>query len=769
MQGHCRAFALVAVFSVAVASSNVAMEAILCPLGVVDSGQIVMPRVVVGNAGDVSADSFWAHLKIDNEMDVVVYHDSVILRGLEPGGWDTVRLMTWIPAGRDSMGASAWSWWDDDSLPEDDTLQQRFLVRVKDVAITSVNQPPPGDTLDPEPIYPQVELFNRGNQTMTFPVIFNIGPWFDTVWVVNMLAGGSRTVTAGRPWMAAGGIWLCNFTARVAGDLHPENNDTSFVLIVRGTITEEVVCEYIYCPCGVMDTMPFVPQARYGIYGIVGGTCTTYCRIEDTLTDRIVYSDEAPVMMMQGSFVVAYRPCTLRVEGPYVVTCSIGYDDQNPLNNARREPFHVGPHAEYDVLVSAILAPRSLVDSGAAIVPRAEVFNPGLYRESFPVYFRLPGGYEEYREITLDAGVYDTVSFPIWRADLPPGSYTAVAFTLLAGDLNTENDTLVRPFSIQKRDIGVSAILSPRDTVPDATMVGPSCKVTNYGNTVETFQVLFQIGLFSARETVIGLIGGNSKTVVFSDSWMSSPGIWHSRAEVIPNPADPFPDNNVMYDTFWVPGRIRHDVGVVEIVSPVGNHDTIGMLEVEATVSNCGANAETFWTFFGIFDEANARVYQDSVQTVDLAADSNAELKFRRTDINVPGFYTARCSTFLATDQNWTNNLVTGMFRIEGAGGVWENQSLPSAFGFDAVQPNPFRALAVVRFSLPRSGCVDLSAYTPLGCRVRTLESCEMAPGHHLVAWDGRDQRGKAVPVGIYCLRLVAGDAVVTRKVVKLE
>jgi hypothetical protein len=297
-------------------------------------------------------------------------------------------------------------------------------------------------------------------------------------------------------------------------------------------------------------------------------------------------------------------------------------------------------------------------------LPRAEVFNAGLYAETFPVYFQMPGAYEESQEITLDPGVYDTVSFPIWRAEFPPGGYTAVAFTLLEGDLNTDNDTLVKPFAIQKRDLGVSAIISPKDTVPDATMVEPSCEVTNYGNTVETFQVLFQIGLFSARETIVGLVGGNSETVVFSDSWLSSPGVWLSRAEVIPNPADPNPGNNAMIDTFWVPGIVSHDVGVDKIKSPTGTVDTTGMLDVEATVQNYGENTETFWTFFSILDETNALVYRDSVRTADLTAGSSAELTFVQADINIEGRYTARCSTFLATDQNWTNNLVTLMFQL---------------------------------------------------------------------------------------------------------
>ena len=642
---------------------------ILSPVGVVDSGQTITPRVTYRNMSEEAADSVDVHFLIDNEMDVVIYHDSSYLLNMPGGSSDTVQFTPWVPVGRDSMGCMAWNFWLGDSVFRDDTIRSRFLVRVRDVAITAVNEPTPGDTIDPSPppVYSQVEIYNYGNLTMTFPMIFNIGPYFDTVWVVNLLAGGARTVTALNPWTATPGVWLVNMRAQVAGDLHPENNDTSFVLIVRGDIDFDVATEQILVPQGVIDTGAFTPQARYANYGTVALTCTTYCWIEDTTTDVIVYSASSPVYLPDGgSSTVAYDPCTLTVEAPYMVSCSIHLDtDQNWLNNAIHQAFRVGAGAEYDVLVSAILAPTSLVDSGSAVVPRAEVFNAGLYAETFPVYFRLPG-YEEMRDdITLDPGAYDTVSFPIWRADFPPGSHTATAWTLLSGDLNTGNDTVVVPFTIQKRDIGVSAIYSPIDTVLEATMVEPSCQVTNYGNTVETFQVQFDIGLFSTRETVIGLVGGLSETVVFSDSWLASPGIWLSRAEVIPNPADPNPGNNVMYDTFWVLGAMDHDVGVVSITSPTGTNDTTGMLDVTATVKNYDdVNAETFWTYFSIFDPTDTRVYHDSVETVALGAGGNATLTFTQADINEPGYYTARCSTFLATDQNWTNNLVTAMFRM---------------------------------------------------------------------------------------------------------
>jgi hypothetical protein len=659
-----------------------------------------------------------------------------------------------------------------------------------------------------------------------------------------------------------------------------------------------------------------------------------------------------------------------------------------------------------------------------------------------------------------------------------------------------------------EHDVGVEAELMP-DTVdiavldidlspPGETLRLDNCRVltylANHGNVMRGFPLLIWFGLLSDSIWVDSLAPGESLWVASDTMRLSPPGVWICRVEALV-PDDIDYSNNVMYDTFWVPGDIDHDVGVVSINSPVGTNDTIGMLDVTATVRNYGEGAETFWTHFSIFDQTNTRLYHDSVQTVDLAAGSSAELTFRQADINKEGYYTARCSTYLVDDQNWTNNLVVEMLQItlrpryppgwfevtqmpsapsgrpvkrggwatahedngliyvakgykttdfysydptwvgtirgtwttlsgmpytlhplwgskpprKGAKGatdhdnrvyatqgnnslgwwyydiaedtwyaltdvplgpfrkkvkggtdlayvpgdtgyvyclkgykaefyryntardVWEpldspppgvrdkwdrcswlvwdkgrylyahkakyhelyrydletqkwdttrltgmpfigamgwkkkskagssaayyngfiwalkggntqewwkydvaadtwteKETIPAfgstgrkkriKYGADVVHwgtgaplfftakgnktvefwgyledpqigisvkpsgnvtpagglaldvmPNPFRTRAVAGFSLPRSGYADLAVYTPLGCRVRTLESRAVTPGHYSVAWDGRDESGKTLPVGIYCLRLVAGDAVVTRKVVKLR
>jgi len=505
---------------------------------------------------------------------------------------------------------------------------------------------------------------------MTFPLVFNIGPYFDTVWVVNLLAGGSRTVTALNPWNATAGLHWCSL-----GELD------YWIYVRGGPPGPDAGVDSILVPSGIMGTLSFVPQARYFCYGSAL-CCTTWFWIRDS-NGIEVYDDQSPVMLPPGGrFTVAYSPCTLRTPGYYVASCSVYSDsDINRLNDVMHQPFRVGTRFEYDVGIEDILIP-AIPDSGMTIWPRVVIGNYGLFTETFPVYILLPGGYHFVREITLDPGVLDTISFPVWRAEFPPVCTVAMAWTLLEGDQNPSNDTMIKPFTIQVRDIEVR-ILWPKGTIPDTIPCYPICEVSNRGTTIETFELLFCIGLSVMRESIFDMPPRTTDTVYFSEAWMPSPGIWLARAEAIPVHPDPDPRNNVAYETVYVFGSIRHDVGVAEITSPVGTRDTAGVLDVGARVQNYGRYTQTFWTYFSILDSTNALVYYDSVSTESLASGSSAALTFRQADINIEGYYTARCSTYLATDQNWTNNLVTTMFEMRGMMGFpyecFEAARVPSA------------------------------------------------------------------------------------------
>jgi hypothetical protein len=100
-------------------------------------------------------------------------------------------------------------------------------------------------------------------------------------------------------------------------------------------------------------------------------------------------------------------------------------------------------------------------------------------------------------------------------------------------------------------------------------------------------------------------------------------------------------------------------------------------------------------------------------------------------------------------------------------------------------RPNPFSTGTFIEFELPepggtvaqssagpgtdRSGPVELAVYDVRGSLVRRLFRGELPPGRHALAWDGRDDRGHPVAVGVYLYRIRAGGQSAGRKMLLIR
>jgi hypothetical protein len=109
------------------------------------------------------------------------------------------------------------------------------------------------------------------------------------------------------------------------------------------------------------------------------------------------------------------------------------------------------------------------------------------------------------------------------------------------------------------------------------------------------------------------------------------------------------------------------------------------------------------------------------------------------------------------------NNVVTEVGERQPVG-------LPLAFALHQSYPNPVRqttnAQAMIRFDLPQAERVTLQIFNLLGQRVRELIDAEKSPGFHRVVWNGRDDHGKPVPIGVYFYRVQAGKMNGVKKLV---
>jgi len=84
--------------------------------------------------------------------------------------------------------------------------------------------------------------------------------------------------------------------------------------------------------------------------------------------------------------------------------------------------------------------------------------------------------------------------------------------------------------------------------------------------------------------------------------------------------------------------------------------------------------------------------------------------------------------------------------------------------------PNPFNPRTTISYFLPEASQVRLSIYNLGGQLVRLLYRGESKiAGQHSVVWTGRNDRGRAVPSGVYLYRLEAGDFVQTRRMTLLK
>jgi hypothetical protein len=91
------------------------------------------------------------------------------------------------------------------------------------------------------------------------------------------------------------------------------------------------------------------------------------------------------------------------------------------------------------------------------------------------------------------------------------------------------------------------------------------------------------------------------------------------------------------------------------------------------------------------------------------------------------------------------------------------------------VWPNPLRETASISFRLDAPGPVVLTLHDALGREIRRLETSAAGTRGGTsgvdgsIRWDGRDGRGRAVPGGVYVMRLSAGETTRAARVLVLR
>ena len=170
----------------------------------------------------------------------------------------------------------------------------------------------------------------------------------------------------------------------------------------------------------------------------------------------------------------------------------------------------------------------------------------------------------------------------------------------------------------------------------------------------------------------------------------------------------------------------------------------------------------------GVFaDLTGAAVLVPEPGTVDLAAlgrpfagsGTVATVRFHRIGDGDPGLGLGE-----PVARDGANAPLPVTVRLAGDG-----PDLPVRVGLLPGAPNPFRAGTTLRFTTASPGPVRLRVYGYDGSLVRTLIDDSRPAGDHEIAWDGRDDHGRAVAAGAYLVRFESAGVRETRSLIRLQ
>ena len=318
-------------------------------------------------------------------------------------------------------------------------------------------------------------------------------------------------------------------------------------------------------------------------------------------------------------------------------------------------------------------------------------------------------------------------------------------------------------FAQETLDVGVVRIIAPTSAWVDSGMVvTPQAMVRNFGNLTASFPVIFRIDTFyTDTQDVVNLNPLDSTVVSFTD-WLALQRGTHTTKCSTALAGDINPANDARAGQARV--RVR-DVGVTQIVAPVGIVDSGATITPRVRVANYGTGMATFSVTLRIGDSytqtRNKTLFAGVTDTANFPAWTANEL----------GTHPVFCSTAYTGDVNPANDTLSDSVTVVPVVGVAKknDQLVPRVFILENSLPNPFIFRTIIHYGLPQGCQVNLQIYDPSGTLIRTLKAGTEKPGFYTAIWDGSDNEGKKIGKGIYFCRFKAGEFTATKKIVKME
>ena len=134
----------------------------------------------------------------------------------------------------------------------------------------------------------------------------------------------------------------------------------------------------------------------------------------------------------------------------------------------------------------------------------------------------------------------------------------------------------------------------------------------------------------------------------------------------------------------------------------------------------------------------------------------------------IPDWRQNNDSLIILVDSGMTGDFSdTISYDNEGDIGIYENPQ--TVFLTPICEPNPFRNVTSIKYSLAKSTNVHIVIYDLIGREVRELLNKMENKGVHSLIWDGRDNSGRRVPSGVYFLRFEADQSKQTSKLLMMR
>jgi len=200
-------------------------------------------------------------------------------------------------------------------------------------------------------------------------------------------------------------------------------------------------------------------------------------------------------------------------------------------------------------------------------------------------------------------------------------------------------------------DVGPTRILAPHDPVDSGVAVVPRVVVRSFGAFFETFPVTIAIGEGYVHTVVDTLTAGATDTVTFP-AWSAEPVGMLGVTCYTGLAGDERPQNDTLRDSVLVTRPPFVDVGVTQILVPVGFVDSGTTVTPGAVVRNFGTDDAVFWVSMRV----GASYLAMAADT--LGAGQSDNLAFAPWTATSLGTLPVLCYTMLVGDQNPANDTI---------------------------------------------------------------------------------------------------------------